>query len=342
VRFLPSAVYVSRWFPGARNVNLASIFWTWLVLRTILWTCLATFTQPNAPLDLIEWLAWGHEWRWGYPKHPPFPAWIAEVFSWLSPGDVWGVYLASYLLIAVCLWAVWRLGCEILSPKLALCAVFSMEGLIFFNYDASEFSNNVVLNACWAVSILCLHRAIRTDRLRWWIGLGIAVGLGLLSKYALAFLLAPMVCDFLIDPTARRLLARPGPYLAVLVALALFAPHVVWMIHNDFVTIRYGLDRSANLGSWINHLEYPVLFLLSQLGRLLPVFFILTPLTAWRWRVRPVADPERDRNFLLMMVFGPVVLLLLVSLLSGKLLREIWGSPLWTLYRFDAARLAPT
>jgi 4-amino-4-deoxy-L-arabinose transferase-like glycosyltransferase len=309
----------------------ARLFWVWLVLRTILWTSLAALTQPNAPLDLIEWLAWGHEWRWGYSKHPPFPGWVAEVFSWLSPGDVWGVYIASYLSIAVCLWTVWRLGCEMLSPRLALCAVLAMEGLIFFNYDASEFSNNVVLNASWAVSILCFHRALHADRISWWLGLGIAVGLGLLSKYAMAFLLVPMILYLIIDPRSRKLLARPGPYIAMVVALALFAPHAVWIVRNDFVTIRYGLDRSANLGSWVNHVTYPVLFLLSQLGRLLPVFLILTPLTGWLWGERAVVDEERrDRDFLLMMVLGPVVLLLLVSLLSGKLLREIWGSPLWT------------
>src|SRR5215218_2553519 len=78
-------------------VRCARLFWAWLVARTAFWTVVAVVGVPNAPLDLIEWLAWGHEWQWGYPKHPPFPAWIAEVFSWLGSGDVWGVYLASYL-----------------------------------------------------------------------------------------------------------------------------------------------------------------------------------------------------------------------------------------------------
>ncbi len=315
--------------PMPHDTICARLFWVWLALRTALWTCLATVTQPNAPLDLIEWLAWGHEWRWGYPKHPPLPAWIAEVFSWLSPGDVWGVYLASYLLMAVCLWTVWRLGCEMLSPRLALLAVLSMEGLIFFNYDASEFSNNVVLNTCWALTILCFHRAIRTDRLGWWLGLGLSVGLGLLSKYSLVFLLVPMMLFLFCHRSTRRLLGRPGPYLSATIALGLFAPHACWLVRNEFITIRYGMERSANLGSWFNHFLYPVQFSLSQLGRLLPVLFVLTPLISWKRR-RHDAAARPDRDFLLMMVLGPVALLLLVSLLSGKLLREIWGSPLWT------------
>jgi 4-amino-4-deoxy-L-arabinose transferase-like glycosyltransferase len=307
------------------------LFWGWLILRTASWTGLACVSQANAPLDLIEWLGWGHEWRWGYPKHPPLPAWIAEVFARLSPGQVWGVYLASYLCVAVCLWAVWRLGRELLPPRLALAAAVCMEGLIFFNYDASEFSNNVVLNACWALTVLCFHRALRTDRWTWWVALGLAVGLGLLSKYTLAVLLVPLTLVLLAEGSAGHLVRRPGPYLAALTALGVLAPHLVWMVQSEFITVRYGLERAAAPGSWVAHVNNPVLFALSQLGRLLPVFFVVLPLTGWRWQPRPVGpDQRRDRDFLLVMVLGPVALLLLGSLLTGNQLREIWGSPLWT------------
>jgi 4-amino-4-deoxy-L-arabinose transferase-like glycosyltransferase len=317
--------------PTSEHDRCARLFWVWLVCRTAFWTGLAYLTQPNAPLDLIEWLAWGHEWRWGYPKHPPLPAWIAEVFVHLSPGDVWGVYVASYLVSAVCLWAVWRLGRELLPPRLALLAALSLEGLVFFNYDASEFSNNVVLNACWAVAILCLYRALHTDRPRWWLGLGATVGLGLLSKYTLAFLLAPMVLYVAVDHGARRCLRRPGPYLAALTALALFLPHALWMVLTHFHTVTYALDRAADAPTWGNHLRNPVAFALSQVGRLLPVLFVLAPLTTCCWRLRQLTPAERRaRNYLLAVVLGPVGLLLLLSLGTGCQVREIWGSPLWT------------
>src|SRR5262245_40403181 len=80
------------------------LLWSWLTLRTLIWILATVVTQPNAPLDLIEWLAWGHQFAWGYPKHPPLPAWIASAFAMLSPGDVWGVYIAGYLMTACCLW----------------------------------------------------------------------------------------------------------------------------------------------------------------------------------------------------------------------------------------------
>jgi len=50
-----------------------------------------------------------------------------------------------------------------------------MDGLMYLTQNPAEYSNNIVLDATWALTIYCLVRAIRTERLRWWIWLGIVV-----------------------------------------------------------------------------------------------------------------------------------------------------------------------
>ncbi len=309
----------------------ALLFWTWLPLRTLLWTILASVTQPNAPLDLIEWLAWGREWQWGYHKHPPLPAWIAETFFQLAGRQVWGVYLASYLCTAICLWCVWHLGLVMATPRRALLAVLALEGLVFFNYDTAEFNNNIVLNATWALLILCGYHAARGQRWRWWFATGVVLGLGLLCKYTLVFGLLPLLLFLLWRPETRSWRALVGVCLMGATAFLVFLPHLVWMVRHDFITITYGLERSASEHTWWTHFKNPLLFGLSQVGRLLPVLLILVPLTGWLWRKRRAGAVGRfNRDYLLAAVLGPVVLLLLLSLGKGMQLREIWGSPLWT------------
>jgi 4-amino-4-deoxy-L-arabinose transferase-like glycosyltransferase len=307
------------------------VFWAWLLLRTAGWTALAALSQPNASLDLVEWLSWGREWQWGYHKHPPLPAWLAEVSSRLTPGSVTGVYLAGYLLTALCLYSAWALGRRLLAPRLALLSALALDGLIYFTYDSAEFSNNVVLNACWALAVLTFHGAVTTRSTRWWLALGLVVGFGMLTKYTLGLLLLPMLGVLLLAPGARRCWAHPGPYLGALVALLVFLPHALWAARHDFATLKYGLDRSAPAAHWLGALESPLFFSLSQVGRLLPVLFILVPLTSYVWRLRAPAPGEGlDRQVLLALVAGPVALLLVLSLATGRQLREIWGSPLWT------------
>ncbi|MCE9530064.1 MAG: glycosyltransferase family 39 protein [Planctomycetes bacterium] len=300
------------------------LFWCWLIGRTVVWFAVALFTIPNAPLDLIEWLSWGNQFSWGYPKHPPLPAWLAAAFVRLSPGDVWGVYLLSYLLIAVALWAAWRLGNEFFSPSMALIAVICLDGLIYLTREPAEFNNNIALDTAWILTIFCFVRAIRSGTIVWWVALGIAVGLGLMCKYTIGILLVVLAAFPIFNREARAHLRRPGPYLAVLIALAIFAPHVVWLVRHEFVTLQYVVQRTQSAG-WTAHFRHPVTFALSQVLLLIPVLIILLPLFRFRQNHSYSQCAVLD-----WVVWGPLIILLTISSVTGRQLREIWGSPLWT------------
>jgi hypothetical protein len=318
--------------PGDEAAFWSRLFWTWLVLRTAFWVILSRLSQPNPPLDLAEMLALGQQWQIGYLKHPPLPTWIAESSFQLFQGDVAGPYLAGYLLTAFCLWAAWRLGRDVLPPRLAFAAVLCLEGLIYFNcFFPSELNHNVVLNACWAGVVLCLFQALRTARLRWWLGLGLAAGLGLVSKYTIGVLFLPLTLYVVASRRGRTALAGAGPWLAALVAALVFAPHGSWVLRHDFTPLRYAVFQTRSTSEWTAHLIRPGYFCLSQGIRLLPVLFVLVAVTSWRWRWRPLAEEQRwQRDFLLVAVLGPVALLVLLGLVLAFNVRDAYGSPLWT------------
>ena len=58
-------------------------------LNTLGWFLVACLSQLNAPFDHIEMVYWGHEWQWGYYKHPPLTAWLAELASQALISIVW-------------------------------------------------------------------------------------------------------------------------------------------------------------------------------------------------------------------------------------------------------------
>lgn len=303
----------------------ARAFWAWLAARTLLWTALAVVTQPNPPLDTVEQIAWGHEWQWGYSKHPPLTAWLAEVSVWLSGGSVLGVYLLGYLCSAACLACAWSLGRSVLPPGPALFAALALDGLTYLTFDAAEFNNNVSLDACWAFTVLAAFRALHTGRLAWWLALGAGAGAGLLCKYTHGALLLALFGYLLLTRDGRRTFRTPGPYLALAVTLALIAPHVRWLIDHDYFPLRYAAERAAeNSGGWLRRLTTPLRFLLNQWLPLLPVLFVLWPLLGRSWR----RDP--NLTFLATAVLGPVGVQVGLSLATGCALRGPWGAPLWT------------
>lgn len=303
----------------------------WLVVRTVLWTAGIALAHPNAQIDMIEWGSWGSTFPWGYPKHPPLPGWVAGLALRVTPGAVWGLYLAGYLCSAGCLWVAWRLAREFLPPRSSLIAALSLDALAYLTNDAADFSNNVVLNLLWAATALTVFLAIRSGRTGHWVLVGLAVGASLLTKYSIGLLLIPVAVYVLLDRPARRCLATPGPYVAAAIAVTIFLPHLVWLYRNDFITLTYAAERSADRPGWFAHLKNPVAFLAGQAALLIPVAIVLFPVLG---RYRPASgdgDSLSARRFLHAAVLGPVVILLALSLATGCQLRLVWASPLWTL-----------
>jgi hypothetical protein len=319
------------YFPAEDAHHYTKLFWRWITLRTVVWTAIASLTMFNPAMDTVEMLSWGREWAWGYYKHPPMPAWIAEIATFLAGGAIAGVYLASHLVTALCFWAVWRLGCEMLSARAGFFAALSLEGLVYYNYMANDIGHGVLLAGTSAITTLFFLWTLRSRKTSWWIALGVAMGFTMLSKYSSAFLLIPMIL-FLFHPACRSCWKTSGPYLAAATALAVFGPHLVWCVQNDFGPVRYILTRSTEKGhSWLNHLYFPLYFTYSQLWRLLPIFAILVPITTWRWRFRKLAPEEGfHRDFLLAIVLGPFLVHLVVSLVLGVEVRDLWGHHLWS------------
>jgi hypothetical protein len=299
----------------------------WLVVRTLAWTIVA-LTQPNPPLDTVEWLAWGHEWQLGYPKHPPLAAWVAEMAYRLTPGSFLGVYLTGYLTVAFAIFCVWRLARRLLPPRTALAAVFCLDGLVYLGPDAAEFNNQVLLIAFWALAIERFRAAATSDRPRDWLLSGLALGLALLCKYSALALALPLAAWWLWHNRPLSMRRARGPALAALAAAVVFLPHFVWLVRNDFPTLRYAAERTQPAeGVPVSYLS-GVPFLLTQGLRLLPVLLILAPLLRPRLR-RLDADGRRARSLLLAAVLGPVALHLAASLMGAQL-RDVWGAPLWT------------
>ena len=72
--------------------------------------------------DMGEVFSWSTELAYGYPKHPPFPAWVAWAWFAVFPYTDWAFYLLSAVSIGVALWFVWLIAARFVAgtrPPLA-------------------------------------------------------------------------------------------------------------------------------------------------------------------------------------------------------------------------------
>ncbi|MEN6457531.1 MAG: glycosyltransferase family 39 protein [Thermoguttaceae bacterium] len=316
----------------------ARIFWLVAGLHLLAWTVVPLLVQPVPPLDVIEMRYWGHQWQLGYHKHPPLPAWVAEGSALACGGHFWGVYLASQLGMVACLWAVWRLGRELLSPWLALLGACLLETLFWYTMCSVEYNNNVGMFPFWALAIFFFYRAIKTSceaapgvgPIGWWVATGVMLGLGMLSKYTMAVLAATVFLFLVLHPTARRTWRGVGPWLMIFVALAVFSPHLVWAIRHGMPSLGWASSRMPAGPGFLGHLLCPIVFVGSQLLVLGPMLLAIAPLTGLRWRLRRFEGSERfSRDFLLATTLGPFAIQVLMAGIGNVWILSAYGSQLW-------------
>lgn len=319
----------ARWLvPGALGVH--ALGWTWL----------PSAVNASLPLDTIEALLWGREWQMGYDKHPPLSAWVAELAARLGQRSDGALYWLSQACVLVAALAMWRLARDVLDEGRAAFATLTLlVGVFYMNFTSPEFNVNVLQLPLWALLFLFFWRAVRSDRpteplaLLSWFGVGVCFGLAMLTKYLAAFALPPLALFTLCTPTGRRALRTPGPYIAGIVAAAIFLPHFLWMLRTDFVTLRYGMRRASDgERELLDHLRYPARFLAAQAlagGAALVVLFCSGARLRRRSEDgRPRVDPPDARRYVWLVALTPALAIAAYSLLTGARLRSMWGTPM--------------
>ncbi len=305
-------------------------FGAFLALHAAVWIALPTLLYANLSLDLIEALIYGREWQLGYDKLPPLPWWLVEI-AYRLIGHDFAYYMLAQIAVIGAFACVWGLARRLVGPVWALAAVLIIDGLHYFNYTAVKFNHDVIQLPFWALAGFAFHRALREGQLKHWLLLGIAIGMSLWAKYFVVVLAAPLALLVLVDRDARKVLATPGPYIAVATALIVTAPHLVWLVQNDFLPFAYAEHRAVPPRGLIDHIWHPLQFAIGQLFFLLPALAIASPLARSK-ASEPAAAVEADafdRRIVAWLAFGPFAAVLAMAAVSGRGTVAMWGYPLW-------------
>jgi 4-amino-4-deoxy-L-arabinose transferase-like glycosyltransferase len=249
------------------------------------------------------------------------------------------LYLVGPLCSALSLFAIWRLGCAMLSPRRALLAVLAQEGVVYFTIFTPEFNHNVVLLPLWAALGLAGYRALfaaghRNAVLGRWAWFGTLAALGLLGKYTTVLLLLPLLLLAVLHPRLRRVWASPGPWLAMAVALLLLLPHLHGLWRIGFTPLLFPFQRAPGPVHWYDHIVSPLLFALAQFGDIAAALLAVV-LLAWRRSGEPVAvppstpPPPEQRAYLATLAWAPAGLAVAASVVLGLHLKDMWGYPMW-------------
>ena len=312
--------------------NLLNIFYAFLIAHIIIWTLIPSLTNKNLPLDTIEALAWGSNLDWGFDKHPPMSAFIAEFFYKLFGSQDWAYYFLSQIFVITSFYIVFLISNEILRNKnLSIFSVLSLVGIYFYNFTTPEFNVNICQLPFWALTVLYSWKIYNNKKLNLKdsILLGVFAVAGFLSKYLFIYLLISIFFLFVYLILIKKDRKFDFKYLiSIEVFLILLVPHIIWLFQNDFKTILYAFDRTGiNQSGALDHFKFPILFLLKQVGILIP-FILLVFLLIQKFKYK-FNFKDKKLIFLIFINLMPLLLIFLTSLISGSKIRTMWMTPFY-------------
>jgi 4-amino-4-deoxy-L-arabinose transferase-like glycosyltransferase len=229
------------------------VFWTAALGQALVWVLVPSLFYVSPPGDVPLVLAVGHEWQLGSWFGPPLPFWLAEIAFRLAGRSVAGVYLLSQICIVVTFWAVFALGRSIVGAKHAAIAVLLMAGISYFSVPTPDFGPAVLAMPLVALSLLHFWRALGEGWPRYWLGLGVDLGLLVLATYAGLIMIGLIAGATLATRRGRASLVSPYPWAALALTILVALPHLIWLYGGGAPVIGLvgGSAASDTVVSWL-------------------------------------------------------------------------------------------
>ena len=314
-----------------KKKHIYNLFNLFLLIHLVIWTLIPSLTNINLPLDTIEALAWGSNLDWGFSKHPPLSAFLAELFYMIFGNQDWAYYFLSQVCVVISFYFVWKLAEEFFENNLlSLISVLLLEGIYFYNFTTPEFNVNICELPFWSLSVYYFWKSFKNDKIKDWCLFGFFAALGFLSKYLFIYLLIS-ICFFTIYHSLKKKAFKKNYLIPILIFIVILTPHFYWLVENNYITIFYGLDRSGlDISKSIDHFTNPIIFIIKQLFILFP-FLIMIFLLIKKFKIKM---SYKNEKFLFLMAINiiPILLIFLTSFLTGASIRTMWLTPFYLFF----------
>ena len=233
------------------------------------------FTAYLLPMSGDEALYWTYSKNlaFGYLDHPGMNAFMIRIGTFVFGDTPFGARIATLLISLPATWAMW-VSAQILFKSARMGAVAALLFTLTVAISVGSFiaTSDALVMAASSFILYFLVKLMHTGQGKWWIAIGIAIGLGMLSKYTTVFLVFGLLVWLVLSKRHRKWLINPWSLAGGLISALIFAPVIMWNIEHDWISLVYQSSRMV-VHDWT--LKFFGEFILSQVGFLTPPIFIL-------------------------------------------------------------------
>ncbi|MFB9845008.1 ArnT family glycosyltransferase [Mucilaginibacter ginsenosidivorans] len=182
--------------------------------------------------DELLHLALGDHLDWGFKEVPPVIALLAKLSTTLFGGSVFATRMFSTLAGGFIVWFTGKIVAELGGGRFAIA--LACLALIFAPaFAASDYLFQPVVfdQLWWVLAVYLIVRYINTSEPIHIYLLGVVIGVGLLTKYTMAFFAASLLISLLFTRQRKLLWSKPV-LIAAAIALVVFLPNLLWQFRH--------------------------------------------------------------------------------------------------------------
>jgi 4-amino-4-deoxy-L-arabinose transferase-like glycosyltransferase len=254
-------------------------------------------------------------------------SWVLGLALRLGHAPIFTLLFISQAGMVVAAAYVWRTVRLYASPSAAAMAVMLTLISPAATVYGVQVNHNSFLAPFWAAALFYGLAYLEGGKWRDAALFAVVTGLGLLVKYEMAFIVVCLLGLALVVPRSRAAFRRPATYVAILIAGAVIAPHVVWLVQNNGPSVSHALGR---------HRMTDAGALAVSAGNALVGLFVLFAVPAVILFVanarggaaeRPAWRSERG-TIGAVLAFGPFVVMLIGVVVTFQIAKPLWTTPM--------------
>lgn len=277
----------------------------------------------TGPFDLspdeAHYWEWSRHPDWSYYSKGPMIAYLIYAGTAIFGNNVFGIRILAVVLSALSSLILYRLGRGLYDEKTGFASALLMQIVPLYSVYGILMTIDSPFIFFWILSLLFFYRAINyqlpegTDRSfnYYWVMLGISVGLGLLTKYTMAFFYLSAFLYLIIEQRRKRISEFLNFCASALISMIVFSPVVFWNNAKGWVTLKHTAGQAHLADGLMISARSFLEFLGSQFAVITPVLIILLFISLWRLR--------KDKEGAFLFWFStPIIVFFILKSLQGK------------------------
>jgi hypothetical protein len=179
---------------------------------------------------------------WGFVPYPPFTAFMQRIALEIFGFNLDALRLFFVAAQALVIFFTGKMVREFGGGRWAqFVGALTVAVAPFELFQGTEFQYGTYDLLWWVLVCYFTVRLIKSENPRYWLGIGAAAGLGLMTKFTIALLLVGLVvgCVVCSFGPKRKIFWNWWTAAGVALGLLIFLPELIWLARHDWVTLNF-------------------------------------------------------------------------------------------------------